>query len=105
MRQLYHYECLTSEHSILPMKFFVKSLMNDSTSNDLIPFDTSLHTMLDEIMMWCITTNLPEPLVRFLLSLLPNFDFKVIIFLSLSEIICDIFRSHSQKHFYVSTVL
>lgn len=52
--------------------------MADSTSDSLIPFDTSLQTMLDEIMMWCVTTHLPEDLVRFLLSLLPDFNFKVI---------------------------
>ncbi len=52
--------------------------MTDSTSNDLISFDTSLRTMLDEIMMWCVIAHLPEDLVRFLLSLLPELNFKVI---------------------------
>ncbi|CAF1000100.1 unnamed protein product [Rotaria sordida] len=78
MIRLYHYEYLTGEYSTLPVTFFVESLMNDSTSNSLIPFDTSLHTMLDEIMMWCVTANLPEDLVRFLLSLLPDFNFKLL---------------------------
>jgi hypothetical protein len=77
MIRLYHHEYLTGECSTLPVIFFVESLMNDSASNGLIPFDTSLRTMLDEIMMWCVTAHLPEDLVRFLLSLLPNFDFKV----------------------------
>ncbi|CAF4813957.1 unnamed protein product, partial [Rotaria sp. Silwood1] len=78
MIRLYHYEYLTGECSTLPETFFVESLMTDSTSNSLIPFDTSLHTMLDEIMMWCVTANLPEDLVRFLLSLLPDFNFKLL---------------------------
>lgn len=51
--------------------------MNDTESNRPIPFDTSLNTMLDEIMMWCVIEHLPEDLVRFLLSLLPDLEFKV----------------------------
>jgi len=78
MVRLYHHEYLTAECSTLPVIFFVESLMSDVASNDLIPFDTSLRTMLDEIMMWCVIEHLPEDLVRFLLSLLPDFNFKVI---------------------------
>ncbi|CAF4311703.1 unnamed protein product [Rotaria sp. Silwood2] len=78
MIRLYHYEYLIAECSTLPVTFFVESLMNDSASNSLLPFDTSLRTMLDEIMMWCVTANLPEDLVRFLLSLLPDFNFKLL---------------------------
>ncbi|UJR15883.1 hypothetical protein I4U23_002808 [Adineta vaga] len=77
MITLYHSEFLNGEHSNLPTTFFVDTLMNDDTSNHLIPFDISLHTMLDEIMMWCVTTRLPEDLVRCLLSLLPDFNFKL----------------------------
>jgi hypothetical protein len=77
MIRLYHFEYLTDEFSRLPVAFFVQSLINDSISDDLIPFDTSLRTMLDEIMMWCVTAHLPEDLVRFLLSLLPESNFKV----------------------------
>jgi len=78
MIRLYHPEYLTDEYSTLPVAVFVQSLISDSTSNGLISFDTSLRTMLDEIMMWCVTAHLPEDLVRFLLSLLPDFKFKVI---------------------------
>lgn len=78
MIRLYHYEYLSAEYSTLPVSHFVESLINDSSSNSRTPFDTSIHTMLDEIMMWCVTANLPEELVRFLLSLLPDFNFKVI---------------------------
>jgi hypothetical protein len=78
MIRLYHREYLTDEYSTLPVAFFVQSLVNDSISNELIPFDTSLRTMLDEIMMWCVIEHLPEDLVRFLLSLLPESNFKVI---------------------------
>ncbi len=77
MIQLYHREYLTDELSRLPIAFFVPSLITDSASNGLIPFDTSLRTMLDEIMMWCVQAHLPEDLVRFLLSLLPESNFKV----------------------------
>lgn len=77
MIRLYHSEYLTDEYSRLPAAFFVQSLMSDSASDSLIAFDTSLQTMLDEIMMWCVIEHLPEDLVRFLLSLLPEFNFKV----------------------------
>ncbi|CAF0827696.1 unnamed protein product [Adineta steineri] len=77
MNRMYHNEFLTGEYSNLPVTFFVESLINDSSSDGLVPFDTSLRTMLDEIMMWCVTANLPEDLVRFLLSLLPDFNFKL----------------------------
>ena len=80
MNRLYHSEYQTDEHAQLPDSYFVPSLMNDesSTTNNYIPFDTNLRTMLDEIMMWCVEANLPEELVRFLLSLLPDLNFKVI---------------------------
>jgi hypothetical protein len=91
MIRLYHHEYLTGECSTLPVIFFVGSLMSDLASNDLIPFDTSLRTMLDEIMMWCVIEHLPEDLVRFLLSLLPDFNFKVMKtekrFVSLNEFV------------------
>ncbi|CAF5193050.1 unnamed protein product, partial [Rotaria magnacalcarata] len=78
MVKLYQYEYLTAETAALPVTYFVDSLINDSTAHSLIPFDTSIRTMLDEIMMWCVTAGLPEELIRFLLSLLPDFNFKVI---------------------------
>lgn len=78
MNKLYHYEYLAGECSTLPITFYVESPMDDTASNTVVPFDTSVRTMLDEIMMWCVTANLPEDLVRFLLSLLPDFNFKVI---------------------------
>ena len=78
MTQLYHHEYANSEHSTLPVISFVPSLMADSTWDASIPFDTHLRTMLDEIMMWCVTARLPEDLVRFLLSLLPDLNFKVV---------------------------
>jgi hypothetical protein len=105
MSRLYHSEYLTDEYSRLEVAFFVQSLMTDSASNSLIPFDTSLRTMLDEIMMWCVTEHLPEDLVRFLLSLLPELNFKVT---KQNEIIFIEFISFSfylPKHFYVSMVL
>ena len=77
MIRLYCSEYLADEYSRLPEAFFVQSLMTDSASNSLIPFDTGLQTMLDEIMMWCVIAHLPEDLVRFLLSLLPESNFKV----------------------------
>jgi hypothetical protein len=77
MLRLYHHEYLSSEYATLPVTFFVESLVSDSTSDSLVPFDTRLSTMLDEIMMWCVIEHLPEDLVRFLLSLLPDFHFKV----------------------------
>ncbi|CAF0813761.1 unnamed protein product [Adineta ricciae] len=77
INRLYHIEFLNGEYSNLPTTYFVETLMADSASDALIPFDTSLQTMLDEIMMWCVTTHLPEDLVRFLLSLLPDFSFKL----------------------------
>ena len=78
MTQLYHHEYANSEHSTLPVISFVPSLMADSTWDASMPFDTHLHTMLDEMMMWCVTARLPEDLVRFLLSLLPDLNFKVV---------------------------
>ena len=106
MIRLYHSEYLTEEYSTLPEAFFVPALMSESASNGLIPFDTSLRTMLDEIMMWCVTAHLPEDLVRFLLSLLPELNFKVILsprnrFISIDSFL---FSSYSLKHFYVSMV-
>lgn len=77
MIRLYHSEYLNDEYSRLPDAFFVQSLMTDSESNTLIQFDTDLQSMLDEIMMWCVIEHLPEDLVRFLLSLLPESNFKV----------------------------
>ena len=77
MIRLYHREYLTDEYLTLPVAYFVPSLMSESASNSLIPFDTSIRTMLDEIMMWCVVAHLPEELVRFLLSLLPELNFKV----------------------------
>jgi hypothetical protein len=105
MTRLYRLEYLNDEHSSLPMTFFVESLIEDSPANSLIPFDTSLRTMLDEIMMWCVTEHLPEDLVRFLLGLLPDFNFKVITYKFLINIIYVIFSFYLQKHFYVSMVL
>ena len=106
MIRLYHHEYLTSEYSTLPVTYFVESLMNESTSHGLIPFDTSLGTMLDEIMMWCVTAHLPEDLVRFLLSLLPDFHFKVMNkFVNFFSKIWFSFSFYLQKHFYVSMVL
>ncbi|CAF1683274.1 unnamed protein product [Rotaria magnacalcarata] len=78
MVKLYQYEYLTAETAALPVTYFVDSLINDSTAHSLIPFDTSIRTMLDEIMMWCVTAGLPEELIRFLLSLLPDFNFKLL---------------------------
>lgn len=79
MNRPYHSEYLTDEYSRLPDSFFVPSLMSDeNSSTNYIPFDTRLRTMLDEIMMWCVETNLPEDLVRFLLSLLPDLNFKLL---------------------------
>lgn len=107
MIRLYHLEYLTDEYSTLPVAFFVQSLVNDSISNSLIPFNTSLCTMLDEIMMWCVQEHLPEDLVRFLLSLLPESNFKVM--KKTQNMFCIIlsfnFSFYLQKHFYVSTVL
>jgi hypothetical protein len=77
MIQLYHHEYCNSEHANLPPTYFVESLTVDFTAQGIIPFDIQLRTMLDEIMMWCVTARLPEELVRFLLGLLPDLDFKV----------------------------
>lgn len=77
MVRLYHHEYCANEHLALSPNFFVESLAIDTDTNGLIPFDVGLRTMLDEIMMWCVSARLPEELVRFLLSLLPDLDFKV----------------------------
>lgn len=105
MAQLYHYEYLENESSTLPMTFFVDSLMTDPVTHSLIPFDTSINTMLDEIMMWCVTAGLPEDLVRFLLGLLPDFNFKVIRKLNKINFPLIIFSFYLLKHFYGSMVL
>ena len=77
MVRLYHHEYCSTEHSTLPSSYFVESLTPDTDGNSLVPFDIELRTMLDEIMMWCVNARLPEDLVRFLLSLLPDLNFKV----------------------------
>lgn len=78
MVRLYHHEYAVSEHASLPPTYFVESLTSDNGSGGSVSFDIELRTMLDEMMMWCVNEHLPEELVRFLLSLLPDLDFKVI---------------------------
>jgi hypothetical protein len=77
MVRLYHHEYSNAEHSTLPSTYFVESLVNHFDGNGVTSFDIELRTMLDEIMMWCVNARLPEELVRFLLSLLPDLNFKV----------------------------
>ena len=84
MTRLYHHEYTLAEHEQLPPTYFVESLTSDSGSGGAVSFDIELRTLLDEIMMWCVTARLPEELVRFLLSLLPDLNFKVKSFLSMS---------------------
>ena len=105
MVRLYHHEYCNSEHANLPPTYFIESLTTDFPANGLIPFDIELRTMLDEIMMWCVTARLPEELVRLLLGLLSDLNFKVRhqrrAGWSIHVFCCSFF---SPKHFSVSMV-
>ncbi|CAF0753954.1 unnamed protein product [Didymodactylos carnosus] len=77
-KKAYYYDYLKQIFDAIPNVYFADNLIDNGDVTEKMPFDIGIKTLLDELMFWCVYAQLPEDLVRFLLSLLPNLNFKML---------------------------